>query len=1291
MKQVLVFFVYFHFFTLNSHAFNLRKAAPDIKGNMINSVFQDTKGLIWIGTNTGISRYDGKKTTQLPGFKGITGINGTTTGEIITETLYGLKIFDEPYESTKTFEMFNNVAFSASDSKGTIFIIQGNGSMYYKTNSQTGFDNIIIPDLMSDQIKLFLIDNTDILRIVTTDGTLRNIEILYHNGIVYLNEKSSIEIVSGVLFCFNSDNLIYVIDCEYKLNTFNLATNQSSFIIDLKQWFFDKGKITAGIVFKNEFYLGFETGLYVIKGNNSVKTLMKTGITCLLKDKFQDLIWIGTAGDGIYTYSYDPYTIKSNLLSDFTPSISKSITAIYLDPSGTLWLGTEGNGIITIPDYSPDDEITDKHILSDKNGLPDNTILSFQKSKYGIWIGCQSGLAFYSDEYKTISKINNNLLKDIHAIYEQDSVFWIACYKKGIAKACITYKNGIPEIRSTKLYSINNGDEASNRFSSIYADNENILFINAGNGIFKFDHHDLTRLTDDKFNSINHVMAINKTNYIASTDFGTLKFSVKDQNIIEEYFLNNTATKDIIPENRNDYWLSTDNGLALYNTKLNIFRYFDHSYGLAVTEYCDGSSFKDEQNDILFFGGINGFTTITCNDYDEAMDYMPVLYPEKLTLFGIDKNINDFEHNRSNGLIFKSHENFFSVTFNAVDYINGNNYTYYYKIADGQWVDNGNSGAVSFIDVSPGHYDLFVKYYNKMLNKESYTRKLSITVLSPWYRSAFAYGIYFLLTLFSIYLIVSSVSKRRRKLKEKEAIKAEQYRKEEIYEAKLDFFTDIAHEFCTPLTLIYGPCHRILEQKNINSSVLKYVNVIDRNAKRMNSLISDLMDFKQIESGHKQPEIKRLNISEIADSVIDVFKINASGSKINIKKRYDAGINWNSDESFLVTILTNLVSNAVKYSEGEQIKVEILSDSKNLKIKVTNKGKGICKEDIENIFNRYAVLNNFEQQGDWRQSGLGLAIVAGMVGLLHGNIDVESVPDDITTFTINLPEIPECGIVKNRNPQVLEPMITNSLSPATHVYKEEWQTVTVVEDDPEMLWFICDVLNDEFNVIPVNNPSIVSEVLLTNRTDIILCDIMMDGISGIEITKTLKSDESTSHIPLIIVSAAHEIEKQTEAINAGAELYVTKPFNIDYLKSVVKRLLGRKEDLKDYFASPLSIYELNMGKLQQAEHRKFFRKIVGVINKNIQNENLSPDFVASELGMSTRSLYRKLKEVTDIRLQEIIREGKLTTAENLLLKSKLTIDEIVYKSGFSNRSSFYRAFSKKNGCSPTEFIEKMDH
>lgn len=1297
MSKFIAFVCAFLFiFSWSSFAFNLRKAGnTHISGSRVQSVFQDKRGLIWLSTNAGLFTYDGKETSPFYGIKGVSTVNQTTVGTFFVETLYGLSLFDSQADSIYTFEMFNNIAFSATDSKGNIFVIQGNGFMYYKTNQTKNFENVIIPGLAANQIKSFFIDSSDTIRIIHQNGVMRSFKIIEQHTNILLKEAEACRLTSAnILFNFRMKDHIYIVDEDYQLSMFSLTGYQTSSIFNLKPFLFDKGSITSAVIFKDEFYFGTETGLYVIRNDQVTKVPAIKGITYLLKDKFQDLIWIGTTDDGLYTYSFDLYSIIASDFSTFSPTISKPVTSIC-NNQGTLWLGTEGEGIICIPDYDPNKEISNIYSLNNANGLPDNTVYSLRQGNGGIWIGCQSGLFFYSSDSKVISKLqtHSTSLKNIRAVYEQDSILWLACYGEGVAQLGITYTNGQPKVNRAKLFSVNNSDPASNRFSSIYSTKKDIWFVNNGNGLYKIDHDTLVtcRFEKSMFNAINDICAINDSDYIAATDFGTIQFSSSFDKHVEASLLNNTAIKDILPGNQPNYWLSTDHGLTLYHLYSNTFRFFDYSYGLNVTEYISGASFKDEESGSLFFGGINGFSVIIRNmNYDEAMDYMPMLYVNKISLYGAEHSIENFKKSDSNELLLQSNENFFSVTFNALDYLHGNNHVYYYKIgSNGQWINNGHSGVISFNELMPGQYKLFVKYYNTVLNKESYTQRLDIRVLPPWYRSNIAYISYFILISFFIYGLVLFLLKRKRKQEEENAFKAEQKRKEEIYEAKLDFFTHIAHELCTPLTLIYGPCNLILQQKNLNTSVLKYAGVIDRNARRMNMLINDLMEFKQIESGYKQPKINRVNVSEIADRLIESFTINTSGAFIQIQKIYDDTIIWNSDENFLVIILTNLLSNAVKYSENASANIEIVIKNNCLVIKVSNKGKGIRKDEIEKIFNKFTIFNHLEKQNGWQQNGLGLAITAGLVKLLQGNIHVDSKPDDITDFIISLPDLPADSITKTSLSVIKDPLKTVVFLPSkSYEYKEDRPSVTIIDDDSEIRWFICDVLNKEFNVIPVNDPLTALETINMNHTDLILCDIMMQGIDGIELTRLLKSDESTSHIPLIAISAAHEIEKQTEAIDAGAELYITKPFSTDYLISTIKRLMSRKEDLKKYFESPLSAYELNMGKLEHKEHRKFLKKVHSIINKNIQNKNLSPDLIASELGISTRSLYRKISEITNVGLQDLIREGKLVTAENLLLKSKFTIDEIIFKSGFSSRASFYRAFSQKHHCSPKEFADK---
>ena len=257
-------------------------------------------------------------------------------------------------------------------------------------------------------------------------------------------------------------------------------------------------------------------------------------------------------------------------------------------------------------------------------------------------------------------------------------------------------------------------------------------------------------------------------------------------------------------------------------------------------------------------------------------------------------------------------------------------------------------------------------------------------------------------------------------------------------------------------------------------------------------------------------------------------------------------------------------------------------------------------------------------------------------------------------------------------------------------FDEAKPTIFVVDDEIEIQWLIFDIFKDDYNVLTITDPIEAMETLKDTHPDLIISDVIMPRMDGFTFSRQVKSDEATAHIPFILLSAKRDIEGQTEGLNAGAELYITKPFNVEYLKSSVRRLLERKESLREYFSSPLSSYTLKSGKLSHKEHKKFINEILKIINKNIKNKDLSAHLIAKEMNMGLRTFYRKLEEIDGPSFTELINNSRLVKAVDLLVKTKLTIDEIVFQSGFTNRSTFYRAFSKKYNCTPMDYRKRYN-
>ena len=614
-----------------------------------------------------------------------------------------------------------------------------------------------------------------------------------------------------------------------------------------------------------------------------------------------------------------------------------------------------------------------------------------------------------------------------------------------------------------------------------------------------------------------------------------------------------------------------------------------------------------------------------------------------------------------------------------------------------QWVNNGSESGVSFTNMAPGEYTLLVKYYNSVFDKESDVYSLVIRIGDPWYASWWAYLIYALCLLLLAALLIRSFILRSKRKKQELLNEIEKRHQKNVFESKLRFFTNIAHEFCTPLTLIYGPCGRILSSKGLSKFVVDYVQMIQTNAERLNNLIHELIEFRRIETGNREVRVESLNVSSIVKGIAKTFVEMAKSRNITFLSKIPEQVMWNSDKGFLNTIIINLISNAFKYTpDGQSIKIEVDTSRENmLALRVANEGSTIKEKDFQYIFNRYAILDNFENQDEknFSRNGLGLAISYNMAKLLNGTLKVENTPDGWVMFTLTLPVVKlTTGVseTKRLTAEYIPKIDTQSiLKLPQYEFDKMRPTLLVVDDEIEMLWFIGEIFSADFNVVTLQDPERLDQVMNEVYPNVIICDVMMPGMGGIELTRRIKSVKETAHIPIIVVSGRHEMEQQMEALSAGAEMYITKPFSAEYLRISVCQVIERKEVLKNYFSSPISSFEKSDGKLTHKESKKFLQSVLKIINDNITNKDLTPRYIADRLAISPRSLYRKMEEIGEDSPTDLIKECRLHIAKDLLLTTKKTIDEIVFDSGFSNKVTFFKVFREKYECTPKEF--RMKH
>ena len=1317
------------------HAYSLRQFSNKngLSNSAILSLYQDHQGVIWIGSCDGLNIFDG---TNIHVYNPVNPTKAPLSGNLINDimetekdvlwiqTNYGLDRLDTKLQTSKSFTEFKDKNYMAKSRDNDLFIVKDDGYIYYYQPEKQLFQKLEVPQIAFGHVLSTIIDKNNILWVFTSNNDTRSYQIIKNKEEIALTPNNLFKHSEQLLWAFAEEDLVYFIDKTYSLYEYDFGNQQQYFIADLKAEVETRGEVSSIIKQQNDYYIGFKSsGLIVLKYMSDQKikyqmqdTEIHSGIFCLMKDKYQDIVWIGTDGQGVYMYFNDAFSITNTLLDTPVYQINNPVRTVYYDEEQTLWIGTKGGGILRIRNYSPETNaaVSFDRISISNSTLTDNTVYCFAPgSANRLWIGTENGLNYYSYQNKQLKAFtviaDGKKVKYVHSINElNDTTLWVSTVGEGIVKVILDKAGSSPSVKSATRIVLDDGRMASNYFFTSFQENDSILwFGNRGYGAYRLNV-ETEQLTPYRFDNVvnsqtaNDIFAIykNEKGYWLGTSSGLLHFNEDYSHYHDraDLFSNNTV-HGILEDQQNNLWISTNQGLVRFNPKTNTGQTYDRENGLEVTEFSDGAFYKDSRTETLFFGGTNGFVTVKPNAYIMA-DYMPQINLKGLSIFGKEYNIHDFLHDKKGKKILQLDysRNFFCIDFMAIDYINGNNYSYSYKLDEvsSQWIESGTSASAIFSNLAPGQYTLLVKYKNNMNGKECEPQKLLIQITPPWYLSNWAYILYFILiALFCILAVYRIVHQYRRK-QHRMIEKLNREKKEEVYESKLRFFTNITHEFCTPLTLIYGPCEKILAYPQSDSYIRKYGKMIQQNTEKLNGLILELLEFRRLETGHKVLSIQRLSVSDKLRNIAESFCELAENKNLNYRLDIEPDIEWNTDISCFSKIVNNLISNAFKYTPEEgNITIGLKVENQLLTLNISNSGKGIAKENLAKIFDRYKILDSFEMNGKNSRNGLGLAICKNMVTLLNGEINVSSIQNEITTFTVTLPELSPTA-QETETPQKVYatgPLNTNTepmeLEQTTVNFDTSKHTVMIIDDDTSMLWFVSEIFVDKYNVLSFNNAAEALASLELKQPDLIISDVMMPEIDGLSFAQKIKQNKLWSHIPLILLSALHHEDDQVKGIEAGAEVYVTKPFNVKYLEKVVYRLIKRESDLKEYYSSIFSSFKVENGNCIHKEDQEFLDKVIETIEKNITNPDLSVELLSSDLGYSTRQFYRKLKPITDKSPADIIKEYRLTMAERLLLTKNYTIEEIMDKTGFNNRGTFYKLFSQRFGMPPRQYREQQ--
>lgn len=1319
---------------LSLPAYNLRRTSNSdgLSSSTVHSMAQDSNGFLWLGTLDGVCITDGATTTPFtllyPGLS----LSGNLIENILAapgsymwiHTNHGLDRFNTETLELTSFRRFNGQELICTNDRGDLFVLGTDSRLHYLpagAKSEKEFTTTKIGGLSYDTAAYITVV-ADTLTVYGRDG-VKAFPLTFSNGqprsgAPRLLSDDRISVAHG-----DGDGVLVVCD-NGRLHHIS-HDGKVEDIVDLTDEISRRGAVSDILRdASGDIYVAFEsdgvirarkmqTGAYRVTDLG-----LKTGVFCLENSTRQPVVWIGSDCDGLYTCYDSPYMLRSYDFVFFDKKISHPVRAIYLDGDHTLWLGTKGDGLLRSGDFNGvRSESGPMELFTTANSeLKSNFIFGLGGSVRPIlWIATEGGVNYYSYRAGKIRGCADDpALRYIYSIHEEnDSTLWVATAGNGIVRCRVSGPADSPVVTVAKVYRLDGGNRTSNYFFDMDADSQGkLLFANRGLGGYVLEGDSLVRVPiHGKYdnNSVFDVFSVVSQDSVKwlGTGHGLFKVNEKGEKLffgLENGFVNNTI-HDMVADGEGKLWISTNNGLSRFDPANEKTQVFGRQDGVTVTEFSDGASFRG--NSMLIFGGIDGIVTLTKTPGFSASDpYMPDIALQRLIILGETVNPAGYIRHGKDGAVLElaPDQNHFAVTFRAPDFLHPLDYNFLYTLDGNEWINNGTDGTISFNKLGYGKYNLSVKYVNRVTGVESQPYHLEINLRAPWYLSTIAKTIYILLLLGVIGAIVwFYILRQRRKAAERLSIIEHQHR-EDLYEEKLRFFTNITHEFCTPLTLIYGPCERIMSYSATDNYIKKYVGIIRANVERLNTLIQELIDFRRIETGHKTLKIREVNISELASDTVDSFSELAERNNIDFVADIQPDVIWNTDFSSLRKVLNNLISNAFKYTPvGGRIEVEVRVDGDSLRMAVYNSGKGIPEEDRERIFNRYSVLDNVEEnavKGLSARNGLGLAICHSMVKLLHGHIAIESEVGSYARFVVSLPMLETNG--GEESPAIAEnaarPEGAGEIRGAVHADTAAVKapaalpaegakgksSVLVIDDNTEILSLLSDSLS-EYRVRTAKSAEEGLELLKKETPDVIITDIMMPGTDGLTFARQIKTNRHTMHLPLIILSAKTSNEERVEGILSGADVFIGKPFSVSYLRAVVARLLESRNTLREYYNSSASAYEYSDGHLLERDDKDFLNRVVEYIDNNIEDTNLSPDQLAAGLRMSLRNLYRKFKELNQPTPNDFIKNHRITYAAKLLLTTSFTVQEIIYRTGFSNRSHFYKEFDKRFGMTPKDY------
>lgn len=1320
-----------------------------ISSNYVLSVSQDRKGFLWFATESGLNRFDGNKFKvykKRDEQSSISSISGNELNRVyadkyedivwIATQREGLNMFDYKtetfthykYSKTDSLGIITNDITNITNAKDSnIWISTYYGGVEYfdkKKKEFIHYNRKTIPEMVSDNVWAVNEDNKGLLYIGHVASGLsilslkdkkiknfkhdpNNAESLPSNDVrtIFIDKNENVWIgTDNGLALFNAEKESFVVFKHDPKNQKSLISNSIFSIFQVENgslWIgTEKGGVSVLDLKQSMFLTPQHVSFKNITYKDDYSGFSNPTIRAIYQDSFGN-IWIGTYGGGVNFISHQPpffNTWTYSPIPNLPNTLSNPIAwGICTDNDDRIWVGTDGGGIDIF-----DNGIKIKTIGKDKDGITDDAILAAIKdSNNNLWFGTfRGGVNVFNSQNRIISQfLINGTNTDVRCFYEDEDSSMLIGSSAGVYRYNITTKQG-------ELYSTQNSGLHNNLIRAISKDDSGRIWVGFfGEGLTIFDK-DFKRIKSYKTdkglpsNTVDYIYKDMKGQMWIATGEGLVCFKTpetSDDFVVfnEKNIFKNTHVRAIAEDADSNIWISTNDGISRLIPPYNKFYHYDRYSGVPLGDFMSSSVTKDSAGRI-FFGSQNG----VCYFDPAAIPTQIKLPPTVVTSFTVYNNQSRLSDNKTDMPVTSSIEldydqNTFNISFNVLDYSLHQQveYSYSLKGLEDRWYDVGSGDITTFRNIPSGKYELLIKSRIKNQEWTDDITSLKIIINPPLWLTWWAKTIYMMMMIVVAFFILHFY-KRRLALRNSFILeKRNRMQEQMLNDERLRFFTNITHELRTPLTLVLGPLEDLQNDPGLSEKHSYKISVIYKSATRLLNLTNQILEFRKTETQNKKLRVQKGDLSLLVREVGLEYKELKVNDGIKFEMLIDAlNTNVYFDADIVTTILENLLSNAFKYTQNGTISLIIRNTSDDgieyIEIEVSDTGRGISSDSISKIFDRYYQATDDKQISG---TGIGLALVHNLVSIHQGEIFVSSKLGEGTSFRFRIkldntyPDAKHIEAIADDN---LKQTIESSEMKNENTIDGKL-IILVVEDDEDIRNYIKDSLSEQYIIRTANNGKDGLEDALIHIPDIIISDVMMPEMDGFELSRMLKQNISTSHIPIILLTAKDSIQDRTEGYNVGVDSYIIKPFSASLLQSRIINLLETRKKLAELInKNTIKKSDIIIDALNKMDN-EFIKKITSIIEQNLDSDKIDVAFIADKMNMSHSSLYRKIKALCGISANEFIRKVRISNAERLLLTGKYTISEISYMVGINSITYFRQCFKNEFGVVPSEYVKKI--